>query len=342
VGLVLHAVDGTKIVARASRRTATHKADLEKELRKVDENIDRLMNGIEASEREEQGEYRLPEEFTKQEQLRDKIKAALEEMKEAGTKDYHPKEPDTRMIECGGRREFAYNAQAVVDGDSGLIIATEVVNNADDHSLLVPMIEKVEAELGRAAEETVADGGYRSAAELRRAEERGYSVLVNLGRQAEEVKGAGEYHPSKFRYDKERDCCVCPRGEILKFHRLTTSGQYKYPVRDYRCKSFRECPVRWECSQSKGGRRIELSIYHDSILRQREKQRQQEKRSALRRRMVINEPVFGYIKQGFGFRRWTVGGLESVRTQWSLICTTVNLAKLHRLWLSGELIFDRT
>ena len=34
VGLVLHAVDGTKIVARASRRTALHKADLEKELRK--------------------------------------------------------------------------------------------------------------------------------------------------------------------------------------------------------------------------------------------------------------------------------------------------------------------
>lgn len=56
---------------------------------------------------------------------------------------------------------------------------------------------------------------------------------------------------------------------------------------------------------------------------------------------VIIEPVFGHIKHAMGFRRWTVGGLEAVRTQWSLLCTTVNLKKLHKFWQTGQLVLAR-
>jgi transposase len=339
LGLVLHAVDGTKIIAHASRSGGLHKVNLEKALRKLDQSIEEAMGKIETAEVEEQGEYRLPEELREKGQLREKIKAALEEMKEAGTKNYHPQEKDARMMNCGPRKEFGYNAQAVADGESGLIVAEEVVNAAADHGLLVPMVEKVEAELGQAAEETLADSGYSSAAELRRAEDRGYGVLVNLGKQREEIPEAGEYHPSKFRYDKEADQCVCPRGEALTFAGATKSHS-KYPVRVYTCKSYKECPVRWQCSKAKSGRRIELSVFHDSLMRQREKQRREEKQAALRRRPGIIEPVFGNIKQAMGFRRWTVAGLDNVRTQWSLLCTTVNLSKLHKLWLSGQFVLD--
>jgi transposase len=339
IGLVLHAVDGTKIVARASRRTGQHKADLEKMLGRLDSLIEKAMSDIESAEESEHGEYRLPKELCEKEQLREKIKAALSEMKEAGTRDHHPLEKDARMMNCdgrGGRKEFAYNAQAVADERSGLIVATEVVNEANDHGLLVPMIEKVEAELGSSAEETVADAGYSSAAELHRAEESGYGVLVALGRQREEVEGAGEYHPSKFRYDKERDHCVCPRGEVLMFGGQTQRTN-KYPVRVYRCRSYKQCPVRWQCSLAQGGRKIELSVYHDSLERQRIKQRRAEMQQALRRRKVVIEPIFGHIKQAMGFRRWTVGGIEGVRTQWSLLCTTVNLSKMYKYWVNGHL-----
>jgi len=336
VGLMLHAVDGTKIAAQASRRTAWHKADLEKTLRKLDESIEQMMSGVEEAESREQGEYRLPEELKDREQLRAQIRAALSQLEEAGEKHLHPKEKESRMMKCGARNEFGYNGQAVVDESSGLIVAADVVNEADDHGLLVPMVEQAEEELGRAAQETVADNGYCSAAELRRAEDRGFSVLVALGRQKEDVKGVGEYHPSKFRYDEERDQCVCPRAQVLGFERETTSGKDKYPVRVYRCRSFKQCSVRWQCSQAKNGRKIELSIYHASLMRQREKQRRPEKQAALRRRLVISEPPFGHIKQGMGFRRWTIAGLDGVRTQWSLICTTINLSKLYKFWLSGR------
>ena len=36
-----------------------------------------------------------------------------------------------------------------------------------------------------------------------------------------------------------------------------------------------------------------------------------------------------------GSRRFTVRGLESVRTQWSLVCSAFNLRKLYRYWCNG-------
>lgn len=46
------------------------------------------------------------------------------------------------------------------------------------------------------------------------------------------------------------------------------------------------------------------------------------------KRKVIVEPVFGRIKQARGFRQFLLRGLDSVKAEWSLICTTHNLLKL--------------
>ena len=44
------------------------------------------------------------------------------------------------------------------------------------------------------------------------------------------------------------------------------------------------------------------------------------------------EPVFAQIKNVFEFRRWTVRGLEKVRSQWQLLCASWNLKVLLRYW----------
>ena len=46
--------------------------------------------------------------------------------------------------------------------------------------------------------------------------------------------------------------------------------------------------------------------------------------------METVEPVFGQIKQGRGFRQFLLRGLQKVKGEWSLICTTHNLLKLFR------------
>jgi len=47
-------------------------------------------------------------------------------------------------------------------------------------------------------------------------------------------------------------------------------------------------------------------------------------------RKAIVEPVFGQIKAGRGFRRFSFRGLRSVQGEWLLICLTHNLLKLFR------------
>jgi hypothetical protein len=47
-------------------------------------------------------------------------------------------------------------------------------------------------------------------------------------------------------------------------------------------------------------------------------------------RKAIVEPVFGQIKEGRGFRRFWLRGVQHVRGEWTVICLTHNLLKLFR------------
>ena len=61
-----------------------------------------------------------------------------------------------------------------------------------------------------------------------------------------------------------------------------------------------------------------------------------EGRAHYRRRKTIPEPVFGWIKQVLGFRSFSVRGLTAVSAEWRLMCTAMNLRRLHRLgWMPG-------
>jgi hypothetical protein len=86
-------------------------------------------------------------------------------------------------------------------------------------------------------------------------------------------------------------------------------------VRRYRCEPYAECRARALCSRRKDGRRIEISPQYGALLRQRAQRQDPVQRALLRRRSVIIEPVFASVKQAMGFRRWTVRGLDNVRTQ---------------------------
>ena len=59
-------------------------------------------------------------------------------------------------------------------------------------------------------------------------------------------------------------------------------------------------------------------------------------RALWEQRARIIEPRFGQIKQHDGFRRWTVWGWEGVKTQWTMVCATLNLRILYRHWQAGR------
>jgi transposase len=339
VGMVLHAVDGTKILSQASEQKAWHRTSLEKKLKILDKAIDEIMKQTEQAYSEPSGECRLPAELQERQQLREKIQGQLKQLNEQGRDHLQAQDEDARVMKCRSQKRFAYNAQAVVDQHSKLIVAADVVSAESDNYQLVPMIEQVEENLGRAAEETVADAGYFATTELAAAEDKKYSVIVNL---PESVLGKeGEpYHASRFVYGAEKDQCICPRGQALPFDSIKPRDKARpYEVRVYRCQSYADCPVRWQCSMSQTGRTVQIHPNHDALVRQREKLRDEAMRAKLKQRGSTVEPVFGWTKDVLNFRRWTYRGREKVKTQWLLLCTAMNLLRLHKDWVAGRIVF---
>ena len=60
------------------------------------------------------------------------------------------------------------------------------------------------------------------------------------------------------------------------------------------------------------------------------KVRTPEGRAVYARRKVIVEPVFGQSKEGRGFRRFLLRGLDNICGEWRLVCVTHNLLKIWR------------
>jgi transposase len=331
VGMVCQAVDGTKIAAASSRRTVGHRKELEKVVERVEVSIREMEAEVEGAEKAESGEYRLPEELQEAKQLRQAIQESLAEMREARREHLHPQEGEARLMPCEGRKDPAYNAQAVVDAEAGIIVAAEAVNAESDNAMLVPMLAEVEANLGGVAQHTVADGGYSSAQQLGEAEARGDEVLVAPGTETGGPK-RGAYESAKFESQREADEVICPEGKKLKLEGKKNKGPQRPAVRSYCGQEYQQCPVRELCSGRREGRRIEVSPQRAAVMRQREKRRDPTQQSLRRRRKAIVEPVFATIKQAMGFRRWTVRGLENVRTQWALLCAAFNLKKMYKHW----------
>ena len=51
------------------------------------------------------------------------------------------------------------------------------------------------------------------------------------------------------------------------------------------------------------------------------------------KRKAAVEPVFGIIKRVMGFDQFSLRGIEAVQGEWSLVCTSWNLKRMHRLLL---------
>ena len=334
VGFALHALDGTKIKAASSIDTALHRKTLEEHLKKLDGIVDASIAATEAAEQEEDASFAMPAEMRDPKKRREEIQKALKALDQEETKHLHPAEPAARVMKTRRGRDLAYNAQAVVDHDSDMIVAIDVSGDETDHAQMVPMIEETLATTGRVAEQTVCDAGYFAGEQISEAQRRHLPVLVNL--QAPSSKG--EFAKDKFTYDRERDGYVCPRGEFLPLATRSkpTTGK-PYEVSIYRC-SNRSCPVRDKCTKDKQGRSVKRTPYEVAIEKQSDKQQMPEMRTLLRLRKEIVEHIFGIIKSIDGFTRFTVRGLVGVGAQWALACTAVNLRKLHAWWLVNRRI----
>ena len=324
VGMVLQAVDGTKVLSRGSKRAEWHREDLQKVLAAAQTRLAKLETEIAAAGAGEGDDDRLPEPLQQQKGLIEKIRSSLAELDAEDQDHLQPNDRDARMmVMSNGRTAFAYNAQAMVDSKNGIVVAEDVTDQANDQRQLLPMLDQVEANTGATAETTVADSGYNTAEGLGGAAERNANVIV----ASKDPREVPPYHKVRFRYDAERDQVQCPRGEWLDREGLTKHKDKPYPVTRYRC-HVTTCPVRRKCSRVRDGRVIEIGPHHAAVMRNREALAQPETRRLIRQRSAIVERLFAEVKEVLRFRRWTVTGKHKIAAQWSMMCTAINLRRL--------------
>lgn len=331
VDMVLNAVDGTRIQAACSGRSGWSRPQVERLLVELEPQIEQLEQQIQAEGATAGPSYQLPAALAERKRLREAVVVAQAQMAQSGRDHVHPKEKSARRMLCEGRNRFGYNAQAVADGKAGVVVAAEVYNQEHDKGLATPMLEQARDNVGQEPQQAVGDSGYGAAADLAQARQAGFELLAPPAQGS--AKAKNPYHASQFRHEPRRDVCVCPQGQGLPLERVTVKAD-RGPVRIYRC-PVADCPVRGQCTSDPRGRMIELGQHHRLVQQQRQKLAQAAVQSALRRRQVLIEPVFATIKERLGFRRWTVRGLDKVRTQWLWLCTVVNLMKIMQAKAQG-------
>lgn len=100
-------------------------------------------------------------------------------------------DPDSRIMKTKRGWVQGYNAQVVVEADSGVIVAEEVTGHSVDSPRLPPMLDRVEANLAaigvpqdaRTPAAFSADAGYGSEANLAELQRRGIDAYVATGRE---------------------------------------------------------------------------------------------------------------------------------------------------------------
>ena len=100
-------------------------------------------------------------------------------------------DPESRIMKTKDGFIQGYNAQAAVDATAQVIVAHGLDAKQSDQHHLTPLVDAIEANLGKKPEQVSADAGYCSDANLAALEKRGVDGYIALGRAKHASEGEG-------------------------------------------------------------------------------------------------------------------------------------------------------
>ena len=202
------AIDGTKIKANASKHKAMSygrmkekEAELEREVRQLLQEADRVDEEEDRKYGNDRRGDELPDELARRESRLKKIreaKAALEEeAREKAKAEEKPEEgatpapkaqrnftdPESQIMKGSDGFIQGYNGQIAVDDTSQVIVAQLVTSKANDVEQLQSVVESIETDLDELPKVFLGDAGYYSEANDEYLWETGVEGYIATGRQ---------------------------------------------------------------------------------------------------------------------------------------------------------------
>jgi transposase len=185
------AVDGRKIPANASKESFHREATLDRHRLEAEQQVAALREQRAQAQAisGQQAAARRRAAVDRQQRLDEAVATVRRRQAEraaSGRASAKPEEArasetdrDARkMKRSHGGFEPAFNVQTATDIDSGLIVAVQVVEQASDNGLLVPMVEQATANLGTPPKQALADAGYSDADDVEKLETAHIEVLM--------------------------------------------------------------------------------------------------------------------------------------------------------------------
>lgn len=220
-----------------------------------------------------------------------------------------PTDPDARIMQHADKHtHLSYKVDATVDLETGIIISggAQPANVSDQADCLLRVDEAIQAtqERGLTPEVVVADKGHHSGENLVGIAERGLTPLIS---SPNKNTGRPGFEREDFSYDEERDCMICPAGQVLIRHSNPDKTHCYYKAKGKVCKA---CPNFGVCTKSRHGRTVSISIYEEEVLANRERVHSEAARPLMEIRRQRGEAPFGYFKGYGGLRRFSGRGLS--------------------------------
>jgi transposase len=322
------ATDGTKMRAHASRHKAMSYGYMNKELARLEAEIEQLLQdaqGIDAEQDAAQGSRRgdeLPEELKRREDRLDKIRAAKARLEaEAGAAaeaDQRRRDQEPAQREAEGRRRRGQEpapidptpedkAQTNFTDPEAKIMKQS--NKGFDYSYNAQAVVDGEDQIIVTAEVTQAANDKQQAVPMAQA------ALDNLDAAGIERPKAADGTPAP----------IPNTADTGYFSEKAVEGLEKMGMDPYLAvarQKHHEAAVASQPRAPAAGASVKEKM--------QEKLRSAMGKALYAARKHIVEPVFGQIKSVRGIRQFLLRGLEKVSAEWQLICLTHNLLKIWR------------
>lgn len=248
-----------------------------------------------------------------------------------------------------------YTPVTAVDGHRGLIVDSVVLSREPEAQTVLPAVQRIEANLGDAPAELLADTAFATGSNLAGLDERGVEPFMpvesarldeqNPARRADATQPVAEANWPKlprnaqskkldraaFVYDASQDCHYCPMGRRMDPAETVRDrkqcGESVYQI--YRCVSCTGCALAGDCLGGKAKARTVARDQHEPLRESlAARMRTEGGRKTYARRAWMSETPHAVLKAAMGLRQFLLRGRDKVQIEWDWACTAYNLRKV--------------
>jgi transposase len=332
-------VDGSKVRANASIGNSWSKDRCQKKLKKIEKRIAEIIEESEVADEKESacGSFvKVGDELADQKSLKAKVQNLLADIQQQERPSVNTTDNDCTKIHSRQGNHAGFNGQSVVDEKHGLIVSCDVVNESNDIHQFANQINQANEVLGKQCETACADAGYSNVDDMEKIADQDIEVVVPSYRQAS-GEAPKPFDARNFTYDRENDCYICPKGNVLPFKNIERKKRRKIYLAGK--KTCSACEHFGTCTTNRlHGRKI-TRLLNEEMRREFERKYLLPKNQEiykLRKQKV--ELPFGHIKYNLGVSGFLLRGLAGVKAEFSIMTSCFNIARMIRLVGSEKLI----